>query len=388
MRLLSTLFLLTLLLYCKPILSQDIAIAPASNRYKTSFGLRKIFIGNNYRRIWSTPVTMPVFYINEQKGGLTITRLGGGAQTKSLRMVDKDSIEWVLRTVDKNVKNVLPKRVRKTFITAILQDIISTAHPYAPLVVASLAKALNLNTPDPELFFVLEDSSFGKYRNDFANKVCYFERVAPTRFGEEAVSSDSMFNNLSERNDYAVEDTTFLKIRLLDMLIGDWDRHKDQYKWGWYKRDKKEIYYPIARDRDQAFFYSDGIILQQARLVSLKFMRNFKKRDKNLVKLNERSWLIDKILLNKISDAEWRRIIADMQQTLSDTVLETAVKKLPPEIYEIDGKIIFKKLKNRRDDLMEYGMAYYKFLTTNKKLNNSTEKEKIKQIMKEHPGKH
>lgn len=387
MRLLLTAFLL-ILLNCNLVSAQYVAIAPASNRYKTSFGLRKGFIGNNYREVWSTPVMMPVFEISKEKGGLTITKLGGGAQTKSLRMIDKDSVEWVLRTVDKNVRNVLPKRVRKTFIPLILQDLISTAHPYAPLVIAALAKALNLNAPDPELFFVLEDSAFGEYKNYFANKVCYFEKVAPVRYKEEAVSSDSLFQYILENKNCIVEDTTLLKIRLLDMLIADWDRHKDQYKWGWYKLQEKRVYYPIPRDRDQAFFYSDGILLQQARMVSLKFMRNFRKKDRHLIKMNERSSLFDKVLLGSLDEATWKNIITGLQQTLTDSTLQSAIKKMPAEIVAIDGNSILQKLIARRNNMMEYGMEYYEYLRKNKKLNSKRKEEQLKILMKGHPGKH
>jgi hypothetical protein len=35
------------------------------------------------------------------------------------------------------------------------------------------------------------------------------------------------------------------------MLIGDWDRHYDQWRWAEYKKGQV-IYRPIPRDRDQA----------------------------------------------------------------------------------------------------------------------------------------
>jgi hypothetical protein len=37
------------------------------------------------------------------------------------------------------------------------------------------------------------------------------------------------------------------------MLIGDWDRHYDQWRWAEYKKKGQVIYRPIPRDRDQAF---------------------------------------------------------------------------------------------------------------------------------------
>ncbi|MFT3909526.1 MAG: hypothetical protein QM737_08885 [Ferruginibacter sp.] len=388
MRLLLILCRSGLLFLCSTVTAQDFAIAPASSRYESQLGLRKIFVGNNYRAIWATPVKMPLFDISTEKGGLTILKLGGGAQTKSLRFIDKDSIEWVLRTIDKDVTKLVPSTFKNTIVHKIIQEMISTAHPYAPLVVASLAKDLNLNAPDPKLVFVEDDTAFGQYRNIFANTVCLFEQVAPTKHSENAISTDSMLHNLFPVNNiYKLDDTTLLKARLLDMLIGDWDRHKDQYKWGFTEKNGTIIYYPIVRDRDQAFFYSDGLMLLQVRLFGLKFLKNFSKCTKGLTELNNRSWLFDKLLLSKLNENEWRKNISEFRHRLTDSTLDEAVKKLPREVYAKNGKKIFEKLKARRDGMLKDGMKYYKFLSENKKLNSTTDEEKLKFILDAHPGK-
>ncbi len=388
MRLLLILFQSGLIFLHSTVAAQDSAIAPASSRYKSHLGLRKIFVGNNYRAIWSTAVKMPLFDMSTEKGGLKIMKLGGGAQTKSLRLIDKDSIEWVLRTIDKDISKLVPPIFKETVVHSVLQEMISTAHPYAPLVVAPLAKDLGLYAPDPQLFFVEDDTAFGQYRPLFANTVCLFEQVAPTKHNENAISTDSMLHNLFPLNNiYKLDDTTLLKARLLDMLIGDWDRHKDQYKWGFTEKDGTITYYPIVRDRDQAFFYSDGLMLIQVRLFGLKFLKNFSKRTNGLTMLNNRSWSFDKLLLSRLDENAWRNMIAEFQNTMNDSSIDVAVKKLPPEVYVKDGKKIFEKLKARRNGMLKDGMKYYKFLAENKKLNRTTDKERLKKILDAHPGK-
>jgi hypothetical protein len=49
-----------------------------------------------------------------------------------------------------------------------------------------------------------------------------------------------------------IDEAEYIKARLFDMLIGDWNRNEDQWRWGEYKK-KKIVYKPIPRDRDQAF---------------------------------------------------------------------------------------------------------------------------------------
>src|SRR3954451_1497833 len=65
----------------------DSATLAASLRYKDPSFFRRLFLGKNYRKVWATPVTLPLFQIN--KMGFTIKELGGGQQTKSLHLLDK-----------------------------------------------------------------------------------------------------------------------------------------------------------------------------------------------------------------------------------------------------------------------------------------------------------
>ena len=82
---------------------KDTFTIAASKYYPVIKGLRKFFMGQNYRPEWSTPVNMKVFNISKERGGFTIGGLGGGNQTKSLRLIEKKTgKEWVLRSLNKH----------------------------------------------------------------------------------------------------------------------------------------------------------------------------------------------------------------------------------------------------------------------------------------------
>ena len=222
------------------ITAQDSVIISASDQFKEPSLFRRIIVGKNYRETWALPVKMKIFFIEKEKGGLTITELGGGQQTKSLRMKDKDSIEWVLRTVDKDVEKAMPSFLAKTMAKKIVQDMVSGAHPYAPLTVAHLAKTLKLAAPDPQLFYVPEDPAFGEYKMMFKDQVCMLEKADPTFDNSDSKSTDKLYEELIKDQNHRVEEKMLLQARLLDMLIADWDRHKDQWKWGENKNKNKQ----------------------------------------------------------------------------------------------------------------------------------------------------
>jgi len=377
MRMLCSFFWMLWVLQISASPFQDSAILAASKQFENPSVFRQLLIGKNYRETWELPVKMAVFDIKTEQGGLTITELGGGQQTKSLRLKDKDSIEWVLRTVDKDVEKALPKRLRNTFAERVVQDMVSSAHPYAPLTVAPLAKALQLNAPDPKLFYIPDDPAFGKYRSLFAHTVCMFERTEPTFDNKETKSTLKLYEKIREENDHLVDDTTLLKARLLDMLIADWDRHQDQWKWGIRKKGGESIYYPIPRDRDQAFFYSNGLLVRLVRPFTMKHLAGFTKSNRKLRNLSRKSWSFDKILLNQLDEDDWKSAITRFQLTLNDELLESAVKKMPPEVYRKDGNKILDILKARRDGLMEYGMKYYEFISKDVTVTGSDKQESV-----------
>lgn len=337
----------------------DSVSVAASYAYSQPSLLRKFFMGNNYRKEWETPVKLPV--LNLSKLGLSVKELGGGRQTKSLRLVDKDSTEWALRTVDKDVRPALPKILRIGFTISIVQDMVSAAHPYAPLTVPLIAEAVGVNAAQPTFYYVPDDTSLGEYRSLFAGTVCLLEKrdlLADTK----TKSTEKMLADLFEHRHSKLNQAAYLNARLLDMLIADWDRHYDQWKWAELDSGKKSIYLALPKDRDQAYFYSKGWLLKIIRLFGMKFTVGFTKETSNVVQLNRIAWYLDHLLLNELSSTEWQKIANTFQQRLTDETIREAVLKLPTELYALHGQAITQKLLSRKQTLASDISKYYLFL--------------------------
>jgi hypothetical protein len=341
---------------------KDTINMPASTRYNKASGFQRWMMGDNYRKEWSTLVNFKVFNLNKDKGGFKIMSLGGGKQTRSLRLLDKDGREWTLRTIDKDPEKAIPENFRNSLAQDIVQDMISASHPYSALAVPSIANAINITVPLPEIYFVPDDPAFGFYRSLFANQVCLLELRDPTRDKSNSRSTAKLLEKMVEDNDHVVEQKEVLRARLLDMVVGDFDRHFDQWKWGITDTGKGKLYYPIARDRDQAFFNSDGLLLKIVSQRRLPFLRGFKP---NMPAVNWLNWTardFDRIFLNRIDKATWQETITEVQNKLTDSVLSTSVHRLPDEIFYINGENIIETMVGRRNVLLKRAMTYYKFL--------------------------
>src|SRR5690606_7061176 len=91
---------------------EDSVTVAVNKKYDEISGFQRFISGKNYRKEWSTPVNLKVFRINKEMGGFKIKDVGGGKQTKSLRLEDKDGREWTLRTVDKDPEGVVPEALK------------------------------------------------------------------------------------------------------------------------------------------------------------------------------------------------------------------------------------------------------------------------------------
>lgn len=343
------------------IVKGDSVSIAASTKYADPSLLKVFFLGNNYRNEWSTPVTLPIFHLNTT--GLKIKELGGGQQTKSLRLEDKYGREWALRTIDKDVEMAIPPIVRHTLGQRVTQDMVSGAHPYAPLAVAYLANKAGIVAADPKFYFVPDDTALGKYRHLFANSVCMLEEREPTPDHAGTKNSADLLDDIYTSNQYMIDGKAVLKARLLDMLIADWDRHQDQWRWAVKDSAGAKYYYAIPRDRDQAFFESNGLLVKIARVVALKHLVGFNSNAKKLKKLNAKSWNFDRFFINQLDANDWKSVITDFTASLSDETIANAVKQMPDEMYRIHGKDIEEKLISRRNTLMHGAMNYYMFIS-------------------------
>jgi len=350
----------------------------ASDKYDSAGLAKRVMVGTNYRKEWSAPVAMKVFNIHQEKGGLKIVSLGGGKQTKSLTLSDPTGREWKLRSIDKNPANAIPEAFRNTLASDVVQDFISASYPYAPLTIPPFTEALGLVTATPELFFVPDDPAFGYYRPMFANTVCTLEEKDTSRYGEDTKSTNKVFDKLIEQNDHRVNQPMVLRARLLDILIADFDRHFDQWKWGTIDTGKGRLYYPIPKDRDQAYFRSNGLILSFAANRQLPMLRGF---HYNFPKINWLSWSardFDRLFLTDLDADEWKNEIADFQKTLTDSLIKTAVKRLPPNIFKIDSSFLVSRLITRRNNLQKPVLKYYRFISKRVNIIGSNEKEYFK----------
>ena len=165
-------------------------------------------------------------------------------------------------------------------------------------------------------------------------------------------------------NSYQFNQKAFARARLLDLLIGDWDRHKGQWDWAVTAQGADTTYFPVPKDRDQVFLkMNDGVIpfIATSKLLGRKF-HTFDHDFSDVKAYMLNAAFIDERLLNELSRKDWHRIALQMQQQLTDVVIDRAVKELPQPIYTLVGPEMAHNLKSRRDLLPKAAAQMYAIL--------------------------
>jgi hypothetical protein len=158
-----------------------------------------------------------------------------------------------------------------------------------------------------------------------------------------------------------VDARAFLRARLFDLVIGDWDRHADQWAWGRFGDGVPRVWKPIPRDRDQAFAKYDGFLLFIAR-ASAPQLTNFGASYPYIAGATWNGRDLDRRFLVELEWPDWKAAAEALQAKLTDAAIDEAVRALPAEHYAIQGQALASALRKRRDQLPEAARRYYRLL--------------------------
>lgn len=344
----------------------------AYNGFEAGAG-KRFWLGANYRKEWAAPVTVPVF---DMTGWKPLQR-GGGKQTRSLRLKNADGTEYVLRGVQKYIKDdALPQALQGTaLVKDLVTDGVSASYPYAALSIPPMAQALNIPHANPRLVYVPDDPRLGKFRTDFANLFCLIEEREPGN-GKKTSNTDDVEKKIKEDNDNVIDQKAVLRARSLDMFVMDFDRHEDQWRWLSEDNGKGKTYSPVPRDRDQPFFINEGVLpwVAGSAFVAPQ-LQGFKVKARNFNTFNFNARNFDHNYLTEPTEQDWRDAARAVLGVMTDSMIDGALHLQPGPVQSYSMQSIIDKLKARRKYYEGELVSYYKFLARTVSVYGSDKKE-------------
>ncbi len=351
---------------------------------KKSAFFRKIW-GERYRKYYGVKVAAPTVDLDTLYGGLTPVRKGGGHQSKSLRLRHKSGKEYVMRALKKEAERYLQAMAFKdqyiigefedTFTEGILEDFYTGAHPYAPFTLGVLSDAVDVYHTNPKLFYIPKQPALGDFNSDFGDELYLLEEqvseghenLESFGYAEEIISTHDLLDKLRSDEKYLMDTDRYIRARLFDMIVGDWDRHPDQWRWA-EKEDKATgniIFQPIPRDRDQVYsIMGDGLLMNIATRIipSLKLMEGFKENIRNVKTFNSNPFSLDMALLSNTVREQWDEQVAFLQKNLTEEAIYASFELFPKEVRDETMVKIKKVLLSRLEKLPKISNDYFKAL--------------------------
>lgn len=345
---------------------RDSVTTQAGRRYAAG-SLHQLLLGSSYRDLWTAPARIPVLDLGSYAGGLTPTKTGGGLQTVSLRFKSGDGREFAFRSVDKEQTRSLHPDLRHGLFGWVSQDQVSSLVPGAGVVAHPIEDAAGVPHTREQLFVMPDDPRLGEYRKRFAGMVGTLEErpkegdaslpglARATRIAE----TDTMLAAIESGPREQLDAREYLAVRLVDIFLGDWDRHEGQYDWLRYDRPGGgHLWVAMPRDRDYAMVDYDGLLPTLAHSAIHNAIRFRPKIE--LMGVIVDAAPLDHRLLGGIDHAAWDSVTRAVQARLSDAAIDGAIARLQPEYRAREGAKLARILRGRRDDLARASESYYR----------------------------
>ncbi len=343
----------------------------------------KYIWGERYRKQYGTKVKAKKVRLDTLFGGLKPIRKGGGHQSKSLRLEDKDGREYVMRALRKNALQYLQAVAFKTqyiegqfddtYSEDLLLDVFTGSHPYAPFTVATLAKAIGVLHTKPQLFYVPKQETLAHFNDEFGDELYMIEERAASGHGDKVnfgysnkvISTNDVLKKIRKNANSIIDESAYIRARLFDMVLGDWDRHEDQWRWAAFKENNKTVYRPFPRDRDQVFsIMADGALLNYITksVPALRLMQSYEEEMGNTKWFNLEPYPLDMAIITEAKKATWDTEVSFIQKNITDQIIDEALSYFPSEVTDQIVVDIKRKLKGRVRNLQKISNEYFKHM--------------------------
>ena len=245
----------------------------AGERYATPPGGKEWILGRNYRELWAKPIEVEVLDLKGFASRLSPVMRVEDPETIGIRLKGGDGRSYAFRAVDRDITGVVPEFLQSDAVDDIAQDQLSATVPGVEVIAHAFANAVGVLEPEARLVVIPDDPALGEFRRDFAGLLGTLHEIPQPGFeGTTEIQDHDEFWTRRQEDPCTRADTrAFLRARLLDLFLGDWDRHRQH--WRWARVPGERVLKAVAEDRDLIFCNFEGLAMSLARASGAQLVR-------------------------------------------------------------------------------------------------------------------
>ncbi|RYY90852.1 MAG: hypothetical protein EOO15_00885 [Chitinophagaceae bacterium] len=334
----------------------------AANEFIHTRGRKVLLHGKNYRKEWTTPVSVPVLDIGIEEGGLKPVRRSGNLQNRTLILEDTSGKQWRLRSLVELPQSILPPDLQSPFATDSVGDALSASYPFGALSLGVLERAAGIPTVHRKLVYIPDDPRLDRFRQDFSETMAVLEEVEPAGV-DSAVLTEDVVRRLQQGAGTRIDESVLLRSRLLDNFVMNFERQEQQWRWLVQTDSFRSTYVPFATDQSQAFYVNEGFfprLIRKPRYIPE--IQGFRPKAFNIKTFNRSARNFDYYFLNRLSEDQWKEAIATFLHRMTDSVLEASLRQQPEPVRGYQASRILQTLKERKGIFERDMLTYYRFL--------------------------
>ncbi|HEU5310033.1 MAG TPA: hypothetical protein VFV24_01145, partial [Candidatus Eisenbacteria bacterium] len=188
-----------------------------------------------------------------------------------------------------------------------------------------------------------------------------------------------LWNRWLQSPENRVDTRAYLRARLLDLYVENYDRHKGQ--WRWARIPGSDLWQPLPEDPDMAFIRNDGLALASVRSRAPKLVRFRESFDSRLEGSTLNGSEVDRWLLTDLDRSAFEEVVRETQSRFTDEAISEAVARLPSEWQALHQEDLASALRARREKLVDHVMRYYRDLA--KKVDvHATDQDEVVRVQR------
>jgi hypothetical protein len=364
-----------------PLRSGDTVVV--AGRQYAAGPLHRALLGGAYRDLWTAPLRVPLLR-PDTLGGLTPTGVGGGLQTVSLVIRAGNGREYRFRPVRRRPGGLLHPGLRETLVHDVVQDQISATNPASALVADRILDAAGILHACPRMYVMPDHPFLGEHREHFAGALGFLEerpevdeeRGITFAGAEEIEGTEDFLEEVEKSPSHRPATREYLAARLVDLFLGDWDRHADQWRWARFRGPGDlHVWRPIPRDRDYAMADYEGLLIRLASGAAPQTNRFRGSYRGTIPGLTANATFLDRRLLGELPGSVYDSVAAALRARLTDRVIDEAVGRMPPEYVAVVGGRLRGVLRARRDALPEAARDFHERMAVAPELRGTDERD-------------